>query len=201
MVNNNNNDTTKEDENEITYDTAEPTETDLVDDEAQATDKIKQLRTKLTEAQDKSRELHEELQRVKADYLNARRHLEEDMVRTRQRDTERHAEKLLPLADSFYLAMLDKAAWEQSDERWRKGVEGIHQQLLGVLRSYGIESYDPTGETFDPIRHEAMGTVPVTEAKMHDVVLTVMQLGYTMTQNGTTTVLRPARVSVGTHTE
>lgn len=200
MVNDNNEDTTIQNDDDLTYDIPEPTDTELSEDEATAAQKLKVLRTKLQEATDKNRELHEEVQRSKADFLNARRRLEEDRLETRERDIVRHIEKLLPLADSFYLAQLDRATWEKGDEKWRKGVEGIHNQLLGILRGYGVESFDPTGQPFDPARHEAMSMITVGDTSQHDIVLTVMQQGYLRTVGDTTTIIRPARVTVGEHT-
>jgi molecular chaperone GrpE len=199
MVNENNEDTTIQPDSDLTYDNPEPTATELIEDEATAEQKLKALRTKLQTATDTNRELHEELQRTRADFLNARKRLEEDRLESRERDTVRHIEKLLPLADSFYLAMLDRVTWEKGDEKWRKGVEGIHNQLLGILRGYGVESFDPTGQPFDPARHEAMSMTTVTDASQNDVVLTVMQQGYERTVGDTTTIIRPARVTVGEH--
>lgn len=199
MVNDNNEDTTIQPDESLTYDNPEPTDTELIDDEATAEQKLKVLRTKLQEATEKKRELHEELQRSKADFLNARKRLEEDRLDTRERDIVRHIEKLLPLADSFYLAMLDRAAWEKGDEKWRKGIEGIHNQLQGILRGYGVESFDPTGTTFDPSRHEAMSMITVSDPSQHNQVMTVMQLGYIRMHDGTEEIIRPARVTVGEH--
>ncbi len=200
MVNNNNEDTTVQPDSEITYDNPDTTDTELVDDEATAEQKLKALRTKLQAATDQNRELHEEIQRTKADFLNARKRLDEEQVRSRERDTIKHIEKLLPLADSFYLAMLDKAAWEKSDEKWRKGIEGIKNQLDSILRSYGVEAVNPIGLDFDPQRHEAMTMVPVNDTTQHHKVLSVMQLGYELRNGDTTTTVRPARVTVGEHT-
>lgn len=200
MVNNNNKDTTLTDDSEITYDDTVSTDTDLVDDEATADQKLKLLRKKLDEATEKNRELHEEVQRTKAEFLNARKRLEDDQLRSRDRDLIKHVEKLLPLADSFYLAMLDKTAWERSDEKWRRGVEGIYQQLTSLLRSYGVEAFDPTDSPFDPERHEALNMQAVTDETLHHRVLTVMQLGYQKVTDGAPIVIRPARVTLGEYT-
>ncbi len=201
MVNNNNEDTTVQPDSEITYDNPDTTDTELVDDEATAEQKLKALRTKLQAATDQNRELHEEIQRTKADFLNARKRLDEEQARSRERDTIKHIEKLLPLADSFYLAMLDKAAWEKSDEKWRKGIEGIHQQLLGILRGYGVSAFDPTGATFDPLKQDALSTITVTDEAQHNQVISVMQLGYIRVSGDTEEIIRPARVTVGEYTK
>jgi molecular chaperone GrpE len=201
MVNKNNDEPTiQSDSHDLTYEDNSPSDTELVDDEATAEQKLKVLRTKLQEATDKNRELHEEVQRTKADFLNARKRLEEEQVRSRERDTIKHIEKLLPLADSFYLAMLDKEAWEKADEKWRKGIEGINNQLTSILRGYGVSAVDPTGHPFDPIKHEAMSTVTVANESEHNQVMTVMQLGYIKATDNGEEVIRPARVTVGEYT-
>lgn len=185
---------------DLTYEDNSPSDTEIVDDEATAAQKLKVLRTKLQEATDKNRELGEEVQRTKADFLNARKRLEEEQFRSRERDTVKHIEKFLPLADSFYLAQLDRAAWEKADEKWRKGIEGISNQLTSILRGYGVSAVDPTGHPFDPLKHEAMSTVTVPTEAQHNQVITVMQQGYIRVSGDTEEIIRPARVTVGEYT-
>lgn len=201
MVNKNNDEPTiLTDSDDLTYEDNSPSDTEIVDDEATAAQKLKVLRTKLQEATDKNRELGEEVQRTKADFLNARKRLEEEQFRSRERDTVKHIEKLLPLADSFYLAQLDRAAWEKADEKWRRGIEGISNQLTSILRSYGVSAVDPTGHPFDPLKHEAMSTVTVSTEAQHNQVITVMQQGYIRVSGDTEEIIRPARVTVGEYT-
>ena len=202
MVNKNNEEesTIQSDSDDLTYDDNSPSDTEIVDDEATAAQKLKVLRTKLQEVTDKNRELSEEVQRTKADFLNARKRLEEEQFRSRERDTVKHIEKLLPLADSFYLAQLDRAAWEKADEKWRKGIEGISNQLTSILRGYGVSAVDPTGHPFDPLKHEAMSTVTVPTEAQHNQVITVMQQGYIRVSGDTEEIIRPARVTVGEYT-
>ena len=193
---NNENDNHEELE-DIIEDTApaaeEPEIEDIEDLEA---GKLKKLKEKLKLAEEDKRAALEELASVKADFLNARRRLEEDSKRMVERKTIRHMESLLPLADSFHMAMANKEVWESADASWRKGVEGINMQLLQILKDNGVTPIDPTGETFDPVKHEAIGTTPVTEDLVDTVVL-VMQQGYSITIDGKTELIRPARVTTG----
>ena len=69
------------------------------------------------------------------------------------------------------------------------GVRLVYEELTGVLRGAGIESYEPVGEAFDPDWHEAMMTRPGEDGQ----VLEVLQKGYRLDGQ----VLRPARVVVG----
>lgn len=185
-----------EEQIEITDEQTDTTEPEIIDIEDAEENKLKQLRAKLKQAEEDKRAALEELASVKADFLNARKRLEEESIRTIDRKTNQHLENLLPLADSFAMAMSNKEVWEKADENWRKGIEGIYGQLLQVLRDNGVEPVDPTGEMFDPNLHEAINTEPV-DADQVDKILSVMQLGYQIVKNGEKRALRPARVTIG----
>ncbi|SRR6056297_459070 len=152
--------------------------------------KLKDLRTKLTAAEAAKRESLEELQRTKADFLNSKKRLEEQQQAAVKRSEDAFVSALLPLADSFYMAMKDEAAWNAIDESWRKGVEGIHQQLKRILDGYNVEPIDPAGEPFDPHRHEAVATTE--DDGESETVLEVVQVGYERAGD----VLRPAKVVI-----
>jgi len=180
--------------NEEQQDIDEP---ELVDVEEKSGDKIKKQKETIDRLEDEKKELQDELQRAKAEFLNARKRLDEDRARDRVRAKIQHVEELLPLCDSFQMAMSDKDAWERADEAWRKGVEGIHGQLMRLLESYDVSAIDPTGEVFDPHRHEAIGTEKVTDTKLQDTVVSVVQRGYEIKLGDTTELVRPARVTTG----
>jgi len=181
---------------DITDELTDTTEPDLEEIEDAEENKLKKLRDKLKQAEVDRRAALEELATVKADFLNARKRLEEDSKRMVERKTIRHMEALLPLADSFHMAMANPEVWEKADENWRKGVEGINSQLLQILKDNGVTPVDPTGEVFDPARHEAIGTTPTSADKV-DTVVMVMQQGYEMTMGDKTELIRPARVTTG----
>lgn len=173
-------------------------EPELVDMEATAKDKLKKLRDDLKRCEAEKMEVLEESQRAKADFLNARRRLEEERIRDRVRYKKQHVMELLPLCDSFQMAMSDKDAWEKADKNWRMGVEGINTQLMGILSSYNVTTLNPLGQPFDPNKHEAIGTEEVDEASQADTVIKVVQMGYEMKDGDQTEIIRPARVTTGT---
>lgn len=195
MVNMNN------DESELEVETTideepEIEETELVDMEEKSTDKIKKMRDKLSQCEDKKKELQDELQRARADFLNARKRLEEDRIRDRIRYQKSHIEELLPLCDSFQMAMENKEIWEKADKSWRTGIEGIHGQLKRILENYDVTEINPLGEPFDPHRDEAIGTEEV-EDDMVDKIITVVQKGYKMKIGNSTEIIRHTRVTTG----
>jgi molecular chaperone GrpE len=165
-------------------------EQDLKDIEQLGEDKLKTLREKNKRLNAEKRDALEELARVKADFLNARKRLEEDKQRGIERQKLKDIEALLPLCDSFQMAMQNEEKWNSVDESWRKGVEGIHAQLHKILTGYGVESFDPTGESFDPSWHEALSTTDSDSDP--DTIVETLQHGYKMGD----TVIRHAKVII-----
>ncbi len=184
--------------NEEIIDNEEP---DLIEIEEKSDGKIKKMRDRLHEVEAEKKELQDSLQRERADFLNARKRIEDERERDRTRAKKNHVEELLPLCDSFQMAMSDKTAWEKADTAWRKGVEGIHGQLLQILESYQVSIINPEGEEFNPRLHEAVDTEEVADKKQLDKVLKVLQSGYEMKVGSETEIVRPARVTIGVSKE
>lgn len=175
---------------EITDEMTDSTEPELEEIEELEEGKLKKVQDKLKVAEEEKRKALEELALAKADFLNGRKRLEEEKQRGVERQKTKDIEALLPLCDSFTMAMADKDAWEAADERWRKGIEGIHAQLQQILLSHNVESIDPTGEVFNPELHEAIST---TESDAPaDTITQTMQLGYKMGD----TIIRHAKVII-----
>lgn len=197
MVNKRNNDESQDDL-EITKEDLENLEVDLNEIEEKQGTFNNTLRDKLKACEAEKRDILEESQRAKADFLNAKRRLEEERKRDRERSTISHVESLIPLCDSFQVAMSHKETWEKTDATWRKGIEGIYSQLQNILSSNSVQVIDPTGKEFSPHLHEAVSTVVVEDEKDNDKVISVVQMGYEMTKvDGTTELIRPARVVIG----
>ncbi len=160
------------------------------DSEASAEQKIKRWRDKFKQCDVEKRQAMEELQRGRAEFLNAKRMQDEQAKRERDRAVERVMEDLLPLADSFDMA-LTGVSWETADAQWKKGVEGIRSQLQSLLISNGVEVIETTNIAFDPNQHEAV-MQETREGVVTDTVLTVLQKGYKRKEY----IIRPAKVIV-----
>lgn len=157
--------------------------------------KLKKLRDELKVRTAERDEYLTGWQRAKADLINERKNEEEQ-----RKDLQRFGQEgllldLIPVLDSFDMASANKEAWEKAPENWRKGVEYIHSQLLGVLKQYGCEPFDPQREAFDPTRHDSIESVPVSEKKQDHTVIEVLQKGYLLNDK----VIRPAKVKVGAY--
>jgi molecular chaperone GrpE len=172
-------------------------EPDLEDVEATNSNKLKALRDKLKTCEAEKMEHLEQLQRTKAEFLNARKRLEDEKHEAKERAVDKLIEQLLPMYDSFAMATDNEEVWNSVDENWRTGVEAIHSQLKSILQSYQVHEVNPKGEHFDPEHHEAMGHEPVTDEALHDTVVKVLQVGFERTAGSEARSVRPARVIVG----
>lgn len=163
-------------------------DTELEEEEGLSKGKLKKLKEKLKRAEQEKMTAMEDLARARADFLNARRRLDEEKVQDRDRARLQFAEDILPLCDSFDMALNDPAFQELPDNL-KKGVLGINMQLSSLLRDYGVEEIGKVGEDFNPVFHEA-----IEDKGSDDKISGILQKGYKMKDR----VVRPAKVIVGT---
>lgn len=122
------------------------------------------------------------LRRNQADFENYRKRAAKQVADDSARAVESLVDKLLPVLDAC-----DAAVHHGATE-----VEPIYAALLGTLEKEGLERLSPSGEEFDPNRHEAVMHEPAHDGDEGTVVSDVMRAGYVW--NGR--VVRPAMVKV-----
>lgn len=166
---------------------------DSVVAEESARETIKKLREKLKETQKERDDYLAGWQRAKADLINARKRDEVDRNEFTKFANERLIDGLIPVLESFEMAMGNKDTWEKADKNWRTGVEYIYSQLKKALAESGLEEIDPIGQKFDPARDEAAFYETVDSEKKNQIILQVIQKGYSL--NGRP--MRPPKVKVG----
>ena len=188
----NQNDIVREDEEVAIQDDADTLDDSVVAEE-NALEAVRKLKEKLKISEKERMEYLTGWQRAKADLVNARKRDEADRQEFMKFANERLIDGLLPVLESFDMAIGNKESWEKVDKNWRVGVEYIYTQLKKVLADSGLVEINPLGEKFDINRDEATEYVPVeTETDDHKVVA-VLQKGYTL--NGRP--MRPPKVKVG----
>jgi molecular chaperone GrpE len=142
----------------------------------------------LAEERDRYLEL---AQRTQADFENYRKRAAKDAATAGQRAKAGLVRELLPVLDNLERALAN--AGDNGDpSSLVEGVRLVRADLVGVLERSGVESFDPSGEPFDPTLHEALSTRPAPEGTHPGVVMDVVEKGYRLND----TVLRPARVVV-----
>lgn len=161
-------------------------------DELAGADQIKKLKQKIKDLEKEKAEYLDGWQRARADYANLQKTSEEDKKRFREHFAAAFVEDLLPVMDSFTMAMSNKEAWEKVDANWRTGVEYIYNQLVSALGAHNLEQIGESGDMFDPSLHEAVSEEETNDERFDGRIDKVLQKGYKLGD----TVLRPARVVV-----
>jgi molecular chaperone GrpE len=129
------------------------------------------------------------LQRTQAEFDNYRKRMLRDQTVHVERAAGNLIEQLLPVLDSFELA-LGSAGTDVN--RFRKGVELVYGEFLGALEKAGLERIEALGKPFDPEEHEAV--MHVEDDGGDPGVRDVVRSGYRFKGR----VLRPAMVKVAT---
>jgi len=153
---------------------------------------IEEIKKQLEEAEKKAAEYLAGWQRARADLLNYKKEEMERMGELIKYSAEEFILKLLPVLDSFNLAV-------KQDEKSAEGFMQIKKQLEDLLKNFGVEELKTIGEKFDPNFHEV---IEETEAKGNGstsspqvepgTIMEEVQRGYII--NGK--LLRPAKVKV-----
>lgn len=168
---------------------------DVDETEGNASLRIKKLRDDLKKCSEERKEYLEGWQRIKADYLNSKKRFEEEKLQSRAYAQISFIEDLLPLCDSFDMALEHGKKESGGTDVWQAGLSQIHAQLQSLLSKYKVEEIKALGKPFNPHEHEALSSQPVTDTSLHDTVVTVLQKGYRQGE----TLIRPAKVIIGTH--
>lgn len=161
----------------------------------------------LTKMRAERDQLDQKLQRAIADTQNIRRRQRQEMDDGRRRVLEGLTQELLPVLDSFGLALKaydgDGEAAEGSGESQPsadksgdtaalvEGVRMVKTLLSGALERHGLQEIPAIGQAFDPARHEALGVEPNGEVPENQVVR-VVQTGYVLGEH----VVRHSKVIV-----
>ncbi|CAL1705068.1 unnamed protein product [Somion occarium] len=158
------------------------------------------------------------LRYLQADFLNLQRNAAREKEQTKDFAISRFASDLLETVDVLAIALKSvpqsvlqtpsaegpspppeqpspSTSQQKTPEAYLKdlhtGVEMTHRLLLQTLFKYGVKPFDPTGDKFDPNRHEALYQAPVP-GKEPGTVLDCQKDGYMIKDR----VLRAAQVGV-----
>lgn len=146
------------------------------------------LQAQLAEAQAKAAELQDAFLRAKAETDNLRRRAQDDVTKAHKFAIEGFAEALLPVRDSLEMALKVDTP---SVESLKEGVEMTLKQLNAAFEKNRLLEVAPqTGDKLDPMKHQAISTVPADQEV--NTIVTVLQKGYTISDR----LLRPALVTV-----
>jgi molecular chaperone GrpE len=196
-------------------------ETRPQDDERNDAAEVEQDLDALLEDVKRERDEYLELaQRARADFENYRKRAARETQEAERRGKVSVARELLPALDNLERALKstgldpatgraaveDEPTSEEEDatvfdapseevsaqEALARGVALVYNELRAALERAGVETYDPTGEPFDPATSEALATRPAEDGTESGRVIETLERGYRLDGQ----VLRPARVVV-----
>jgi molecular chaperone GrpE len=156
---------------------------DLLAELAQLRDEVAAIKAEAVAEQ------RNQMLRAAAEVDNVRKRAARDIEQAHRFALEKFAQELLPVRDSLELAASSGATSDAA--ALAAGQEATLKLLVKAFERFALNPIDPTGEPFDPERHEAMAAQPSATAEPGSV-LQVVQRGYEL--NGR--LLRPARVIV-----
>lgn len=159
-----------------------------VADISQASSKPAATSSELEKALAERDNLLDRLARLQAEFDNYRKRAARENEDYRAYAVSDAARALLPVIDSFGLALKNANA---RPEDLRTGVELIYKQFGEVLQKMNVQRVPAQGEPFDPRVHEAIEMV-ASDAVPDNHVLEELQPGYRIKDR----LLRPAMVRV-----
>lgn len=142
--------------------------------------------TKEKELQKKIDDLTDTAKRVQAEFENYKKRMERDKAEFCRFAEKNLVVKILPMLDSFELALKNK----DKKEDFIKGVELIYSQMFSLLEKEGLKKIEAEGKRFDPYFHEAL--LSEKTGKEENIVIEELQKGYLFRDN----VIRTAKVKV-----
>ncbi len=176
----------------------------VIKDEVQAEDMPPE--TANTDWEKKSEEYLNDLRRLQADFENYKKRMMSEREDTMRFITTGIISDLVPILDNFNMAVAHVPEDKKGDP-WVTGITYIEKQFEEVIAGYGVNVMDvKIGDTFDPMRHEAIGNEQgatnsehgtgnieqgTEDIKAHKIAK-VMQKGYLMGDK----VIRAAKVTV-----
>ena len=146
--------------------------------------------TRIAELEGQVALLKDAVLRSNADQQNQQRRHVRDREELRKFATSGLLEDLLPALDSLNLG-LESAAKQADGRAVAEGFRMAVGQLRSILSSQGLVEVSPAGQSFDPARHEAVGSEPSADVA-EGTVLRVARPGWLLHDR----VLRPAAVFV-----
>jgi molecular chaperone GrpE len=151
-------------------------------------EEAEQFESDLASLQRERDDLLDTTRRLQADFENYRKRVAREQASLAERSTERLLEQLLPVLDSFELAVMNLDQ-NDVDEMVRKGIDLVYAELVAVMERGGLQRIEANDAPFDPNEHEA---VLQDDGDGEPHVEDVLRTGWKLKGR----VLRPAMVKV-----
>jgi molecular chaperone GrpE len=140
-------------------------------------------------------ELTNTLKRLQAEFENYKKRSDKESIITIKNANSRLVADILPVLDSFELALKEGTNENPEVVKFRKGLELIYTQLYSTLNGYGLKIIDTKNQKFDPYKHEVLMVKECSDAD--DLILQEFQKGYMLND----IIIRHSKVMIAKHVE
>ena len=153
------------------------------------------LRNELKESRRESSQSLDAAQRAQAELVNYRRRVDDERIELGKYSNSRLITKLLPVVEELDLAVAHAGGGTANDS-WLEGVKLIQRKLSNLLESEGVTRIETVGAEFNPVEHEALGTVETTQYAP-GYIAEAVRPGYRLQDR----IIQPAQVIVAREPE
>jgi len=175
-----------------------PKDEEALKDPSELVKELEALKKELQERTKEAKDFKSKFTRTVADFRNLQDRTEREKRAAKDFAIQGFAKDLVDSVDNFDRALSAVPEEVRTDSDKNKelvdlynGLKMTEEILLSTLKKHGLEKIDPTGEPFDPNRHEAVFQLAVQD-KEPNTVFHVQQTGFSL--NGRT--IRAAKVGV-----
>jgi molecular chaperone GrpE len=123
--------------------------------------------------------------------VNFKRRTDEDRIANAKYANSRLIANVLPVLEELELAISHSEGAANVNDSLLEGVKLIQRKLTTVLESEGVAAIEAVGLMFNPLEHEALGTVETIEVES-GYVTQIIRPGFRLHNR----VIRPAQVMV-----
>ena len=154
-------------------------------------DLLEQLKSEKESAQQEAKESYDKFLRISAEFDNYKKRSAREMDEFRKFANESLLIKLLPVVDNLERAIDLIKEKKSSKNGMTEGIELTLKEIINVLESFNVNSFESLNKTFDPNFHQAV-MQEETEDVQENIDIKEFQKGY-MIKNR---LMRPAMVVV-----
>ena len=161
-----------------------------VENDTKLNDEMLKLEEEIRNLTAENKILNEKVKLTQADLINYRKRKDEETSTILKYANQDIVRDLLVVVDNLERTINSNTTSEEV-KNYQKGVQLIYDNLISVLKSFGVTEINRVGEVFDPQQEQALLSECI-EDKDDDIVLEVLLKGYKLKDR----VIRPASVKI-----
>ena len=165
-------------------------ETKELEQDTKINNEMLKLEEEIQNLTEENKALAEKIKLSQADLINYRKRKDEETANAMKYANQDIIKDLLNVVDNLERTLNSKSEAEEI-KKYQDGVRLIYENLMAILKSYGVTEINRVGEMFDPTQEQALLTECV-EDKEDEIVLEVLLKGYKLKDR----VIRPASVKI-----